>query len=151
MILSDLSRDLRGVTPNWKPQCYSASRQFSVQTKPAESRTSLTAIFVHALHLLIPLSCYDPLKVPQNLWLALLVPIPGPEGCMYPSYSWLSLLDLALSAFPDLNPDQACLDLSLPAHNQGAGEGWGDGARGSVVWMLGGEEKDAEKVTLTMT
>lgn len=59
------------------------------------------------------------------------------------------LTSLCLPAFPGLNPDQACLDLSLLAHNQGAGEG--DGAVGIVRRHGGRRGEDAEKVTLTLT
>lgn len=51
------------------------------------------------------------------------------------------LTSLCLPAFPGLNPDQACLDLSLPAHNRGVGgrtgggpeaarDGWWEGRKG---------------------
>ncbi len=60
-----------------------AGRQYTA--KPAESRTSIMATFVHPLCLLIPLPLHDPLTFLKNLWLGILVPIPGPQGCMCPS------------------------------------------------------------------
>lgn len=99
--------------------------------------------------MILPLFVHDPKEFLKNLRLSPLVPIPGPQGCLCQSQSCLSMPNLTPPAFLGLNPDQACLDLSLPAHNQGAGRRVWD--QWEHRMDCGRRGKDAEKVTLTVT
>lgn len=69
------------------------------------------------------------------------VSIPGVCMCVHAKAASPYLTSLCLTAFQGLNPDKACLDLSLLSHNQGAGEtAWVTGVEGA----LGGGETSGE-------
>lgn len=113
----------------WLFSKYWQAREAPVYSQPAESRTSVAVTFVHSSVSWFPL--HDPgAFLKKKPWLGLCGV--HPRGvCLHTKASSPYLTSLCLTAFQGLNPDKACLDLSLVAHNQGAGETtWATGVEG---------------------
>lgn len=152
--ISQQARLLQFLPPQFHPTAvmlwlfskYWQGREAPVYSQPAVSRTSVAVTFVHSSFSWFPL--HDPAAFLINPCLG----FRGvhPRGvCLHAKAASPYLTSLCLTAFQGLNPDKACLDLSLLAHNQGAGDTtWATGVGGSVERRVDGRTgKDAGKVT----
>lgn len=126
---------------------YWQAREAPVYSQLAESRTSVAVRFVHSSVSWFPL--HDPGAFLKNPCVGLCGV--HPRGvCLHTKAVSPYLTSLCLTAFQGLNPDKACLDLSLQAHNQAAGETtlatWVEGVSGG---QMGGKERRKRKWPLT--